>query len=124
MQHAWLVALAAVLPHSSATAQQRVDVRRAVAPDISIRMAGAFGKLRIVGWNKDSVTVTGTLPKEARFEAYFGGSASQPSRGAKMFVEAPNDLSPGVPGTLEMHVPSKARVWAKSGTAEIVVESR
>jgi DUF4097 and DUF4098 domain-containing protein YvlB len=122
MRHAWFVAVVA-LPLSNATAQQKVDVRHAAAPDIAVRIAGAFGKLRIVGWTKDSVTVTGVLPKEARLEAYFGGTGAQPAKGAKMYVEAPNDLSVSASGVLELHVPVKARVWAKSGSAEIVVES-
>ena len=122
MRYAWLVAAAAALPFSVTSAQQKVDIRRAAAPDIGIRIAGAFGALRIVGWNKDSVTVTGTLPKEVRFEAYFG-SGTQPSRGAKMFVEAPNDQAAPGPAMLELHVPVKARVWAKSGSAEITVDS-
>jgi hypothetical protein len=97
-----------------------VDVQRAVAPDISLRIAGSFASLRIIGWNRDSVVVTGTLPKAARFEAYFGTSTTALPRGAKMYVESPNDQSASG-GTLELHVPLKARVWAKSGTADIDV---
>lgn len=117
-----LVMLAAASPLSRLQPQQKVDVRHAAAPDIGIRVAGAFGKLRVIGWNKDSVTVTGTLPKDFRFEAYFGSSV-QASRGAKMFVEGPNDQGTAGPSALEIHVPLKSRVWAKSGNADISVEA-
>jgi len=117
-----LVLLAVFTPLWRVHPQQKVDVRHAAAPDIGIRLAGAFGKLRVIGWNKDSVTVTGTLPKDVRFEAYFG-SSPQAARGAKMFVEGPNDQGMSGPGELEMHVPLKARVWAKSGNADIFVEA-
>ncbi|MEP7345882.1 MAG: DUF4097 family beta strand repeat-containing protein [Gemmatimonadaceae bacterium] len=123
MQYSWLVALATALPLTVASGQQKVDVRHAASPDIGLRIVGGFAKLRIIGWSKDSVTVTGVLPKEARFEAYFGGSATQPAKGAKMYIEAPNDQPASLSGALEIHLPAKARVWAKSGNAEIIVES-
>jgi hypothetical protein len=119
-----VAALAAlpVLGVHPAAAQQKVDVRRAVAPDISIRVTGSFAALRIVGWAKDSVVVTGSLPKAARFEAYFGGSGAEPARGAKMYVEAPNEDVSAASGELELRVPARARVWAKSGSAKIEAE--
>ena len=116
MRSLWLGAAALPL---SLGAQQKVDIRRAAAPEISIRLTGAFASLRILGWAKDSVAVTGTLPKAARFEAYFGNNASEPSRGAKMYVEAPNDNAAAAAGELELRVPTRARVWAKSGSAKI-----
>ena len=116
MRMVWMAA--AALPWPLA-AQQKVDIRRFTAPDISIRVTGAFASLRIVGWAKDSVAVTGTLPKAARFEAYFGDNVSVPAHGAKMYVEAPNDNASAAVGELELRVPLKARVWAKSGSARI-----
>lgn len=122
MKYSWIAATAVVLSGASAQGQQKVDVRHAASPDISVRIAGPFGKLRIVGWSKDSVAVTGSLPKAVRFEASFGGTPGSASRGAKMFVEAPNDLATAGTGSLELHVPVRARVWAKSGSAEIAAD--
>src|SRR5689334_18619297 len=98
-------------------AQGAVNIRHAIAPTASIRISGAFSELRIRGWTRDTVAITGSLPNESRFDGGFlqaaPGSASQ---GAKFFLESPS----GVPnGKLELFVPSGARVWAKSGSAII-----
>lgn len=109
-----LLALAA----PPALAQQQVDVRRAAAPDISVRLAGSYGALRIVGTTTDSLIITGTLPKGARFESFAGVAGNEPLRGAKLFVEVPDERA-AAGGSLELRVPRNARVWAKAGTATI-----
>lgn len=108
-----LLALAAPL-----AAQQRVDVRRAAAPDISVRLAGSYAALRIVGTASDSLVITGTLPKGARFESFAGEAGNEPLRGAKLFVEVPDERA-AAGGSLELRVPRNARVWAKAGNATI-----
>jgi hypothetical protein len=112
--------LAALLLPPTLGAQQQVDQRRATTPDVSVRLAGQFGALRIVGWDRDSVALTGTLPKGARMEGGWGpgGSGGEPVRGMKMYVELPADVS-AAGAKLELRVPKGARVWAKSGIAEI-----
>lgn len=106
------------LSASSAVAQQKVDIRRAAVPDISVRLAGTYGALRIVGTASDSLVLTGTLPKGARFESFAGVSGTEPLRGAKLFIEVPDDrVAAG--GSLELRVPRQARVWAKAGNATI-----
>lgn len=113
-----LSAMLLVVP--SLGAQQQVNVRRAAAPDISLRFAGTVGSLRIVGTTVDSIVVTGTLPKNARFESFEGGKGDEPLRGAKMYVEVPSDRAAAT-GSLELRVPVGARVWAKAGNATIEV---
>jgi hypothetical protein len=103
-----------------AGSQQRVDVRRAAVPNVSVRIAGTFGTLRVVGSSSDSLIVTGTLPKDARFESFAGGKGDDPLRGAKMFVDVPSDRA-AAGGTLELRVPQAATVWAKAGNATIEV---
>lgn len=110
-----LLVMAVVLP---LPAQQKVEVRRLAARDVSVRVNGAFGSLRIVGWNRDSVVLTGSLPKGARLDGGVGGTADQPSRGAKFYVEQPAGEATG---TLELQVPAGATVWAKAGNARIEV---
>src|SRR5437588_8927376 len=111
------VAISTIGPLSLAPAQQKVDTRRAVTPDASIRLGGALGSLRIIGWDRDSVALTGVIAKGARFEGAFGGNGGEPARAIKMFVEGAQD---GVGTTkLELHVPMRARIWAKGGSAEI-----
>lgn len=119
----WVTAAVSVLVVAPTTmrAQQKVELRRAVAGDISLRIQGAYASLRVVGWTKDSVVITGTLPKGFRLDGGFGGADGAISRGAKIFVEGPEPMgAPG--GTLEVHVPVNARLWAKASTATIDVE--
>ena len=113
---AWFGILAAA-PY--AASQQVVESRRAVTATASVRISGTFAELRIRGWNKDSVVITGTVPNDAHFAGGFLAPAGGPSPGAKFFVESPT----GVPaGTLEIRVPAGARVWAKAGSATIDAE--
>jgi DUF4097 and DUF4098 domain-containing protein YvlB len=102
-------------------ARVAVDRRSAIASDASIRIGGAISSLRIIGWERDSLVVTGTVPAGWRFD---GGVASStfggPGRGAKFFVEAPSDVYPNG-AALEVRVPTRARIWAKSGSGDIEV---
>jgi hypothetical protein len=103
----------------SAPARQTIERRAPIAPDASIRIAGAISSLKIIGWDRDSLAITGTAPVGARFD---GGIASAPaglSRGAKFYLETPNERFEGA--TLELRVPHGARVWAKSGSASVEV---
>lgn len=124
-----LLALAAVaagaLPARQLAAQKpapktRIERGYAVAGDMSLRLYGAITVLRIIGWNRDSLLITGTMPKGWRMDGGAGTSPGGQSRGAKFFVEAPTDVYP-VGAVLEVRVPQRARVWAKSGSAEIAV---
>lgn len=103
-----------------ATAQQQIELRRAVTPTMSLRIQGAFASLRVVGWDKDSVVVTGALPKGYRIDGGIGGPAGTPATGGKLYIEGPETLGPSG-GTLEVHVPFGATVWAKAYTAAIDV---
>jgi DUF4097 and DUF4098 domain-containing protein YvlB len=100
-------------------AQQKVDVRRAVSRDVYVRLNGAFSSLRVTGWQKDSLVMTGTLPRDARLEPAMGSVAGAPATGIKFYVEGP--ASSSATATLELFVPVGATVWAKSGSAAIDV---
>jgi len=102
------------------TGRVSVDRRYAMAPDASIRIAGAISNLRIVGWDRDSLVITGTVPVGWRFDGGIASSAMGPSRGAKFYIEGATDVFP-TSAALELRVPARARVWAKSGSAEIDV---
>ena len=101
----------------SASARQTIERRAPIASDASIRIAGAISTLKIIGWDRDSLAITGTAPAGARFDGGIGSSASGPSRGAKFYLETNNEQFGG--GDLELRVPRRARVWAKSGSATI-----
>lgn len=111
-----LAALVA-LPLAAAAAQQQVDIGSRTAPDVSLRVTGAFARLRVVAWDRDSVSITGTLPKGYRFDGGFSNPLAGPSRGAKWFIEAGGGGPTG--GALELRVPARARVWIKGNSADI-----
>jgi hypothetical protein len=102
------------------TARVGLDRRAAIASDASIRISGAFSSLRIVGWDRDSLVITGTMPQGWRFDGGVATGVLGHGRGAKFFVEAPTDVFP-TGAALEIRVPTRARVWAKSGSADIEV---
>ena len=130
-----VAALLAALPCPTATAQKTpptdagklkstgrtaVYRRYAMAPDASIRVAGAISSLRIIGWDRDSLVITGTVPVGWRFDGGVAAAVTGPSRGAKFYVEGATDVFPTA-AALEVRVPTRARVWAKSGSADIAV---
>ncbi len=97
-------------------AQVPVDRRAAIAPDASIRIHNLVGSTRVIGWDRDSIVLTGTVPEPRRL--YFGASGG----GAKLGVESPpDDPSGGRPAQIEVRVPRRARVWIKSATGDIEV---
>ena len=130
-----VAAMVAGLPFATATGQKppspdagktksaaRVAVERryVMAPDASIRVAGAISNLRIIGWDRDSLVITGTVPVGWRFDGGAAAPSAGPSRGAKFFVEGTTEISP-TGAALELRVPTRARVWAKSGSADMDV---
>jgi hypothetical protein len=102
------------------SARVAIERRAAIASEASIRLSGAISSLRIVGWDRDSLVITGTVPVGWRFDGGVASGLAGPGRGAKFFVEAPGDLYP-TGAALEVRVPARARVWAKSGSADIEV---
>ena len=128
------VSLVVVLPWSTALGQKsppdatklkstgRVAVERryALAPDASVRIAGAISSLRIIGWDRDSLVITGTVPIGWRFDGGVAAAVTGASRGAKFYVEGATDVFPTA-AALEVRVPARARVWAKSGSADMEV---
>lgn len=100
-------------------AQQKVDIRRAATPDVSVRLSGHFAALTISQWPKDSMALIGVVATGTRVE---GGALNPtgPVQGMKMFAESPEGTSI-VNNRLELFVPRGARVWVKTGSADIVV---
>lgn len=107
-----LLALALFLAAPLA-AQQKINQRIAVDPDASIRITNMAGLIRVIGWEVDSIVVTGSLPPGANF--FLGGRG----RAAKMGVERKDETLAEPGSILEIRVPRRARVWIKSGSAGI-----
>ncbi|HUR92703.1 MAG TPA: hypothetical protein VMY38_08535 [Gemmatimonadaceae bacterium] len=101
------------LPHV-AEAQTRVSRSLPLNPDGGVRIHALVGTVTVRGWDRDSVTIRGSLGAGNRLHA--GGGRA----GVKMFVESENDLSPAA-STLEIMVPARAKLWIKTATADVRV---
>jgi hypothetical protein len=107
--------VAAVLLSSPALhAQTKVSRGIHLDADGAVRIYNLGGSVRVIGWNRDSVAVRGSLGKGSVL--HMGGG----SKGMKMFVEDADERNPA-PAILEVSVPVRAKVWVKTATAGIDV---
>lgn len=109
-------------PFASAAlvAQAKVDIHRAATPSVSVRLSGAFSSLRVIAWAQDSIALTGAVGAGSRLD---GGplNVSGPVRGMKFYIESADNAS-AAGNRLELRVPRDARVWIKTGSADIDVQ--
>ncbi|MGI8618030.1 MAG: DUF4097 family beta strand repeat-containing protein [Gemmatimonadaceae bacterium] len=108
-----LTLIALALPNVVA-AQARLSRSLPLNGDGSVRIHALVGTVTVRGWDRDSVTVRGTLGAGNRLHA--GGGRA----GVKMFVEAEDERQPAA-STLEIMVPSRAKVWIKTATADVTI---
>jgi hypothetical protein len=102
------------LVSSSALAQTKVSRGLQIDATGAVRVYNLVGSVRVTGWNKDSVTVRGTLGKGNQLHMGGGGA------GMKMFIEGMDERNPA-PADIELMVPARAKVWVKTATASIDV---
>jgi hypothetical protein len=114
-----LSAFAVALPLASVYAQQKVQVGRAVTSTASIRLFAAVGEMQVIGWDRDSLDMTGFAQSGSHI-AVAGGTPGEKASGMKMYIEAPNEQG-GREGKLVLRVPRGARLWLKTGSAEMDV---
>jgi DUF4097 and DUF4098 domain-containing protein YvlB len=107
------------LPYIPAGAQQKVLVGHAAAPTVSIRLFLAVGEIRVIGWDRDSVEMSGVVQSGSHV-ATAGGEPGEKLKGMKMFIEAPGEQS-GREGRLVLNIPRGARLWLKNGSADMDV---
>src|SRR2546426_5021808 len=112
----WL-ALGLTLLGPAGVAQAPVAARWAFDPGGSVRIMNPYGQIRVIGWDVDSLAVSGRLEAKAgRF--YAAGDA----RVRKLGVEVPVEQRDAGKADLEVRVPRRAAVWVKTATADIAVE--
>src|SRR2546430_3523740 len=108
---AWLglvLALAGPLggaPGQAPAGRNRFEQRWAFAADGSVRIVNPSGRIRVIGWDSDS------LAAWARGPGHFAADGNAGVR--KLVVTGRAEL--------EVHVPRGARVWVKSTSADIDV---
>lgn len=110
---ALLALTVAWLPLGTAAAQQPIDRRIALDPTAMFKFFVSSGSLRVIGWDVDSVVVTGTISAQSQF--FLGGGR----QGAKGGVEGDGLLAMA---DLTVKVPRRARLWLRTGDADVQVE--
>ena len=81
-------------------AQVKVERGLHLDADGSVRISNLVGSVHVTGWDRDSVSLRGSLPKGDKL--FMGGGP----HGMKMFVEPLNDRNPQ-PSSLEVMVPAR-----------------
>ena len=116
-----LLVLAATGEGSVAGAQQRIEARWPFDAGGSVRIMNPFGRIRVIGWDADSLAVSGRLGKGAQAGRFY---AAGDARVRKLGVDVPLGQSDSEVSRadLEVHLPRRASVWVKSATADIMVE--
>ena len=100
-----------------ASAQRKVSQRFAAAPDGFVRVQNIAGSIKLIGWDRDSIAVTGTVhdtPSE-RFEVQRGDG------GVKLGLWD-TSVERAEPSHIEVRVPARSRVWIRAGSAEVYVD--
>jgi hypothetical protein len=95
-------------------AQRPIDERRAAAADGAIRIHNLAGSVRVTGWDRDTIAVTGTVREGAEpFALHVSGG------NAKLGIWPGSGEA--LPSQLEVRVPRRSRVWIKTESADVVV---
>jgi len=97
----------------SALAQTSVERRVALNPGAAIKGFVPAGTVRVIGWDRDSLVITGSVAASERF--YFGGGRA----GVKFGVEARSAGAESQPSRLVIHVPKSSQVSMKAVSANI-----
>jgi DUF4097 and DUF4098 domain-containing protein YvlB len=99
-------------------AQQKVSAGHSTTSNVSVRLFASVGSVQVVGWDRDSVSLSGVVASGS--QVALGGPHANAVTGLKLFVEAPTEQA-GREGSLVMRVPRNARVWLKTGSANVTV---
>jgi DUF4097 and DUF4098 domain-containing protein YvlB len=98
-----------------AAAQRPLDARRAAAADGAIRIHNLAGSVRVTGWDRDTIAVTGTVREGSEpFVLHVSGG------NAKLGIWPGSGEA--LPSQLEVRVPRRSRVWIKTESADVVVQ--
>jgi hypothetical protein len=100
----------------SAFAQRKLDERRAVVPNGFVRIFMMGGTVTVIGWDRDSLHVTGTVYETSGDRFAVGVTP----KGAKLGMWS--DLETSLqPSHITVRVPRRSQVWVKTTGADIRV---
>lgn len=96
------------------SAQRNVSERFAAARDGSVQIMNIAGSVKITGWDRDSIAVTGTVhdTPAQRFAVH------RSDAGVKIGIwDTTVERVP--PSTIDVRVPARSQVWVRTGSASI-----
>jgi DUF4097 and DUF4098 domain-containing protein YvlB len=109
-----LAAALGLVPRPAA-AQQKVEARRSASADALVEIENPAGSIRVIGWDRSEVMVTGDLGAGASGLDFTGS-------GSRIRVGVDTERNPhGVVSSLEVHVPAKSRLQIESFNGSITV---
>lgn len=98
---------------STAHAQKAINRGWALHADGAVKIFNDVGSIRVIGWDRDSVAISGTVASTGTF---FGGGSPD---GVKMGIETASGKAN--PSDFVIHVPARSRIWVRSASASIDV---
>jgi hypothetical protein len=111
-----LLCLSAWASAVPASAQRMIDERFAAATDGHVQIMNIAGSVRISGWDRDSIAVTGTVhdTPTQRFATH------RSEAGVKIGIwDTTVERAP--PSNIEVRVPERSQVWVRTGSAAVFV---
>jgi DUF4097 and DUF4098 domain-containing protein YvlB len=114
MRDAFATPLAALLLAGVAAAQERVDQTRPAAADGLVEIDNPAGSVRVTGWDRNEVSVSGTLGRGAE-------GIDLQSRGRRTSISVEGHDPHSAKSTLEVRVPAKSHVRIESVDGSFVV---
>lgn len=111
-----ILAGALLLAAAPAHAQRKLHERHAFQQNSSVRVVALNGEVRVFGWDKDSLVITGAVHETN--SSRFGSSVG--TGGAKLGIW-PSDDAPTAASVINVYLPRTTQVWVKTTGANISV---
>lgn len=110
-----LILLGCLLP-AAVHAQKPLREARPADPAGAVRINNIAGTVHVIGWDRDSIVVEGTVPERGEPFVFHVSGAN-----AKLGVWGDDQAASGA-AQLRVYVPARSRVWLKTTTADVQVE--
>lgn len=114
MRIAALVLCTLLTAGSALSAQLRTERKWPLAPDGAVKIYNFVGRIHVVGWDRDTVAVSASLP--ANYHLFGGGERTA----VKLGVDG-DDGNKQTAVVLEVRVPLGANVWVRGASTDIDV---